>query len=467
MREITKRNSAPSLRSNRTHNMARQRDHANPQRGLVLKSGDVTVRGNTMEECRELADMAKDISKNQPPKLKLLGITLSAGSMENIYKLAGISATGFAVWVCFKEYSKRKDHERRIASTNTNPSQTPTNTPPMKSETLNSIIGRQQSNMPGSKDLCGKYVRRGGINLIFSPTGEGKSILAMQMGIEIASGQPTKLVKDAEQPRQPITTLVYDGEQDDEDIWERYGQKGHVFPERLQRVKGYWYDDENKLLKDIEKQVENSDTELCIVIDNITSIIPALSGNKTRKFYGELKKILTTAKDEGHRVTFIIVAHTIKGYDENITLKDLAGSANLSNFNNQCIAIIPTNLGEKIKMLKVVKDREKVKGDATVIKMVDDPYLHFEYVSTNPIKDAVTSETLKDVENFLNVGSLLEYSHGGNGNLAKDKLREKVFALKKKGFTGKAIAQQLGVNEMTVSRILHPKDKHKNKKSHH
>lgn len=458
MREITKRNSAPSLRSNRTHNMARQRDHANPQRGLVLKSGDVTVRGNTMEECRELADMAKDISKNQPPKLKLLGITLSAGSMENIYKLAGISATGFAVWVCFKEYSKRKDHERRIASTNTNPSQTPTNTPPTQSETLNETIGKQLSNMPGSKDLCGGLIRRGGINLIFSPTGEGKSILAMQMAIEMASGQPTKLLKDADQPRQSVTTLVYDEEQDEEDILERYGKMGYMYPDNLRRFESCWFDDEAALLDDIAKQCTSRATELCIIIDNITSIIPALSSNKTRKFYKRLKQIQKEAKGLGYRITFIVVAHTIKGYDSNITLKDLAGNANISNFLNRCIAIVPTKLGEKIKMLTVLKNRDSLKGDATVIKLEEDPYLHFEYMSTNPIKDAVTTETMEEMEKFFNAGSLLEYPNSNN-NLPKDKLRGKVFDLKRKGLNGKEIAGKLGISEMKVSRILNHKGK--------
>lgn len=452
-KETIRRESAPS---NRSHGAARQRGTATPQRGFMVKAGDVTIKGDTVEDCRELASIAKDIRETEPAKMRIPGGFGIEGSMRNIYILTGIGAVGLVSWACYKEYSKRKDYERRNHATEQHLPNT--DTPPTQSETLNETIGKQLSNMPGSKDLCGGLIRRGGINLIFSPTGEGKSILAMQMAIEMASGQPTKLVKDADQPRQSVTTLVYDEEQDEEDILERYGKMGYMYPDNLRRFESCWFDDEAALLDDIAKQCTSRAIELCIIIDNITSIIPALSSNKTRKFYKRLKQIQKEAKGLGYRITFIVVAHTIKGYDSNITLKDLAGNANISNFLNRCIAIVPTKLGEKIKMLTVLKNRDSLKGDATVIKLEEDPYLHFEYMSTNPIKDAVTTETMEEMEKFFNAGSLLEYPHSNN-NLPKDKLRGKVFDLKRKGLNGKEIAGKLGISEMKVSRILNHKGK--------
>ncbi len=113
-KEITRRESVPS---NRSHGAARQRSTTTPQRGLMVKAGDVTIKGNTMEECRELASMAKDIRETEPAKMRISGGFGVEGSMRNIYIITCIGAFGLGSWAWYREYSKRKDYERRNHAT--------------------------------------------------------------------------------------------------------------------------------------------------------------------------------------------------------------------------------------------------------------------------------------------------------------------------------------------------------------
>lgn len=328
-----------------------------------------------------------------------------------------------------------------------------------KMETLNETISKGKELEQSSRMMVGDLIRYGGINLIFSPTGEGKSILVTQMGIDIASGNPTQLVADDHFQHKPMDVILYDEEQDEDDITERYGRNGQRYPENLKRIESCMFDDDIKLTDDISKHVNELKSDVCVIIDNLTSIIPMLSGNKVRKFYKRLKQIQKKAKGQRRRVTFIIVAHTIKGYSDKFTLQDLAGSANISNFLNRAIVLMPTKYGEQVKMLKIVKNRDNLKGDATIIKISTAPYIHFEYQRSVSIEEAAPADIKKDIAKFLNDNTESPQKKG-TPNCSKEELRKKVISMSKQGMTGKDIAEKLGIYPMAVSRILNPSNKH-------
>lgn len=130
-------------------------------------------------------------------------------------------------------------------------------------------------------------IKYGGINLIASPTGEGKSILSMGIGITLATGQPSKLVQpEKDGPRTPIDVTVYDNEQDRDDIWQRYGKSGVVYPENLKRAFDCWFDDEKDFFKNLDQRVSVLASDHVFIIDNVTSILPSnLTAKRAKKFY--------------------------------------------------------------------------------------------------------------------------------------------------------------------------------------
>jgi predicted XRE-type DNA-binding protein len=191
---------------------------------------------------------------------------------------------------------------------------------------------------------------------------------------------------------------------------------------------------------------------VCVIIDNLTSIIPSLSSEKTREFYGRLKTIASDAMSKEKKVTFILVAHTIKTHSDVPSLKDLQGVANVQNFLNQAISLWPTNEGEDVKMVKILKNRDKEKGAPFLIKLVETPYIHFEYVGETTLEKSASSAVKQAIEDFES-GRLAEAQEDGvKTKLSKKELLKEVRKLLKRGIAQKDIANRLGVSEMEVSR---------------
>lgn len=419
------------------------------QRPLKFKSGDIAIQGNSIIECKRLAKMARRSRQSPPVRLKIGPISIVASSL---IRVATVGVLGMGLWAGYKSINKTKAKD--VSSDNKE--KEPNQLPPSKMETLNETIQKCKSSNYGISTMEGGFIRYGGINLIFSPTGEGKSILVMQMGIEIATGKASQLVSEDHSLHPPMAVVVYDEEQDEDDIVDRYGKNGQTYPNNLHRKESCMFDDDNVLTEDISKTIGSFESDVCVIIDNLTSIIPTLSSNKVRKFYKRLKQIQKNAKDQGRRITFIVVAHTIKGYSDKFTLKDLAGSANISNFLNNAIVLIPTKYGEQMKMLKLLKNRNNLKGDGIILKIVPSPYIHFEYQRTAIVEDAAPEHIQKSIASFLN-GETASNSNTNKPVLPKEELRKKAWQMRKHGMTGKAIANKLGVNEMMISRIFNDK----------
>lgn len=417
---------------------------------IKVKSDTFSIQTGTPEQCTQMTSTARTLAKASPVQLKALGTSAKAGTIKQLSIVVAVGVAAFGLTAGIKSLIDSKFKKKDEEDNPTSPEPEPT-----KMESLNETISKNGYGSKGMR-MVGDLIRYGGINLFFSPTGEGKSVLVMQLAIDISSGQGSLILPEKERKAmRPMLTIVYDEEQDEDDIKERYGQNNVHYPENLKRIESCMFDDEKQLLNDIDKHVKEVSYDVCIIIDNITSIIPTMSNNKVRKFYNRLKQIQKQKKDSGFRVTYIIVAHTIKGYSYPISLRDLAGGANISNFLNRAIALLPTKYGEETKILKVLKARDTLKGNGKVIKMVKEPYIHFEYEKTVELKDALSDEMLAEVNKFISGEGINQQMSAQNASTPpKEERQHKIRKLFKKGIKQKDIASRLGITDMMVSRDL-------------
>ena len=316
-------------------------------------------------------------------------------------------------------------------------------------ETLNEVIERDKQ-AANPEHLFGDMLSSGDICVIFSPTGEGKSILAMQIAIGIATGEGAKSFngKDAEKAQQNV--IIYDAEQGDHDINSRYGMATFPYPECLVRSKEHTFESSKRLLYDIGKRVGTFTSDATVIIDNLTAICPSLQGDSVRDFYNSLKEYKDKAMLKGVRVTFIIVSHTVKEYAYPINITAMSGSVNIANFATVVYAISPTRFGSDTKMLVELKHRGKAKNDmGIVMRIVDTPYLHFAYdreeeqTAAMPQKGKANSATKN------------KYSQAASDKRAEsEKKKQVILQSHENGKKNKDIAADVGVSATYVGKVI-------------
>lgn len=222
-----------------------------------------------------------------------------------------------------------------------------------------------------------------GVNWLTSRSGQGKSIIAAQLGIEAATGGISLLVPQGNGTAfEPIQVFWYDVELDDDDIYRRYFQRDFTFPNSFKRVTDCDFPNESMLLEDIKARVRKNSKNCAVIIDNLTSIVPTIQPAKMNEFHYGLKQIRKEAKQLGFSVTFLVVVHTKSGEMwEPITDNTFAGSVQVARCATTLTAIEPTRIADDIKIIKNIKDRKNAKNPmVSLVKLVETPYLHYEYL---------------------------------------------------------------------------------------
>lgn len=100
-------------------------------------------------------------------------------------------------------------------------------------------------------------------------------------------------------------------------------------------------------------------------------------------------------------ITFLIVVHTIKDCSQVLSLKDVAGSANITNFVDRVIALLPTQNDDRTKVVLTLKARDVIRGKAIIVKLTEKPYLRFIYRGAVDVKEAVSTETIEQMNEAL------------------------------------------------------------------
>lgn len=356
-------------------------------------------------------------------------------------------------WVNQHFFEKKVKFKKKLNDKDSHPEpadDNPADTP--KDETLNQTCNKPHEDFEKMR-LVGDLIFKGDSIILYSSDGEGKSLLAMAVCIDIASGSMTTLLPDndlPDTPPAPQKVYYYDAELNDEDIQMRYGGKGHVFPENLIRVPRTFSSVET-LFTDIEGRVATATSDVTICIDNLSAIMPPTSPQSAREFFLSQKSMKEKAKARGISVTVLTITHTTKTSPGQVN-ENFYGSAHIGNLAATRIGLFPTRFGEEYKMLKVQKNRKFGKdGNVIVLKRVQVPYPHFVYFDTMPLEDALPSK--KSPRSKGGAGIIIDTpSKQAPNQKVTPEIEEKMKAMFEKGMGNGAIARKLRLSSKTISR---------------
>lgn len=357
------------------------------------------------------------------------------------------------LWIGEHFFEKKVKFKKKLNDKDSHPEpadKDPADTP--KDETLNQTCNKPHEDFERMR-LVGDLIFKGDSIILYSSDGEGKSLLAMAVCIDIAGGYMTSLLPDCDLPDTPPApqrVYYYDAELNDEDIQMRYGGNGSVFPENLVRVPRT-FGSVKELFTDIEGRVTKATSDVTICIDNLSAIIPPTSPQSAREFFLCQKSMKDKAKARGVRVTVLTITHTTKTSPGQVN-ENFYGSAHIGNLAATRIGLFPTRFGEEYKMLKVQKNRKFGKdGNVIVVKRVQVPYPHFEYYDTMPLEDALPSK--KSPRSKCGTEIVIETpSKPAPNQKIDEKVEQKMKELFEQGMKPSVIARKLHLSEKTIRR---------------
>lgn len=225
---------------------------------------------------------------------------------------------------------------------------------------------------PIPKMLFGEFWFEHEVAILYADSNLGKSILAVQAGISIASGRSTCGLKNEADVQK---VLYYDLELSDKQFENRYStdySEHFNFPSNFIRAEinvdfacDNLFDFEKGFIKSVEETVIETGVKV-IIIDNLTYL-----KNETEKAKDALSlmKELKILKNK-YNLSILILAHTPKrDATKPITKNDLAGSKMLINFCDSAFAIGESANEFGLKYIKQIKQRntEQVYGSDNVI----------------------------------------------------------------------------------------------------
>lgn len=299
---------------------------------------------------------------------------------------------------------------------------------------------KEAQSRPKPKMLFGELWHENEICILFADTNLGKSILAVQSGVSIASGRSTCGLKN-EVVAQKV--LYFDFELSDKQFENRYStdySEHYVFPSNFIRAEindefacKNVEDFEMEFIKSLETTIIEETIKI-IIIDNLTYL-----KNETEKAKDALSlmKELKAVKNK-YNLSMLILAHTPKrDSSKPLTKNDLSGSKMLINFCDSAFAIGESSSEKGIKYIKQIKQRnteQSYGADNVILCHIEkiSSFLQFSFVDFGN-----EYEHLKTVEIF-----------------AKDDRNNLILQLHNQGRSNVEIANELGIVEGTVRYVL-------------
>ncbi len=268
------------------------------------------------------------------------------------------------------------------------------------------------------------------ICFLFADSGNGKTILAVQIAEEITRNDSDKRV------------IYFDFELSEKQFQKRYTNDNctYRFSPNFYRADfskdNYQELTDEQLVKNIEDAVKEASSDV-VIIDNITILCQNLE--KGRDAGSLMKSLKIMAQQNGW--SLLIVAHTPKRDEYSVlTSNSMAGSKNLVNFADSVFTIGKCRKDDNLRYIKQVKTRagEMEYGSENVLvctlEKEDNAFLYFKIIGNS-------SET-----------ELLKCTDEERG-----KLKAKVRELANQGYSYRNIAQQLGISKSYVNKILKEK----------
>lgn len=322
------------------------------------------------------------------------------------------------------------------------------NPDPPQPTSLNTII--EDCDTTGKpQPLVGTLIKRGDRVVVVSTPGVGKSLYCWDIAKNIAEGESPKCLPPNSDHAAPQKVYIYDGELDDDDIKQRYGRRR--YSDNLVRFPASKFRTCYHLLRHILNITMNHDDDCTLVLDNLFALMPSMSNENTRLFLDGLDAIQRKALEKGHRVTIIIITHTVKDVYGIPRLKDVAGSANISRFAKSELSLVA--LPDNTNRVAVITNKKRYSDhkDAYIMELKNDDYLHFEYIATVSDSDI---ESL--FHNTVQNGTVKAYktsAYTSSGKFRPDQI-QKMLELRNQGYSDRQISVMTGVSQPTVAKLI-------------
>ena len=273
--------------------------------------------------------------------------------------------------------------------------------------------------LPPLVSLYPDIVLEGDLSIIFGQSGIGKTIFAMQIARYIAESGKRLLYVDCEMtPRQ---------------LGNRYETPN--FPPTFLRAEMDREHPAEDVLKGIEEVAVANHVEV-VFIDNITALGQSLDRSADA---GALMASLNTLKKK-YNWTLVVLNHVPKMFSGNVplSLSAMQGSAKINQLIDDAIGIAQSSIDSNLVYVKQCKWRN---GELTM-----------------GADHVAVYERCKDEDGnlgFISRGFGTEQEHLSieNSN-ERDEMKARLRELSNKGMTQTAIANQLGISQSKVSRLL-------------
>ena len=273
--------------------------------------------------------------------------------------------------------------------------------------------------LPPLVSLYPDIVLEGDLCIIFGQSGIGKTIFAMQIARYIAENGKRLLYVDCEMtPRQ---------------LGNRYETPN--FPPTFLRAEMDREHPAEDVLKGIEEVAVANHVEV-VFIDNITALGQSLDRSADA---GALMASLNTLKKK-YNWTLVVLNHVPKMFSGNVplSLSAMQGSAKINQLIDDAIGIAQSSIDSNLVYVKQCKWRN---GELTM-----------------GADHVAVYERCKDENGnlvFISRGFGTEQEHLSieNSN-EREEMKARVRELSNKGMTQTAIAEQLGISQSKVSRLL-------------
>jgi hypothetical protein len=305
--------------------------------------------------------------------------------------------------------------------------------------TANSWINEAKKR-PIPKMLFSEFWFQSELCILFADTNLGKSILAVQIGDSISTGNAIEGFKlEAEEQK----ILYFDFELSDKQFENRYSKdfaEHHNFHSNFLRIeidsdaeKPQHISHEEFITASIEQSIKDTSAKV-LIIDNITYL---KEDNERAKDALPLMKELKALKKK-YDLSILALAHTPKrDSSKPITRNDLQGSKMLINFCDSSFTIGESFTDSSVRYLKQIKQRNTEQiydGSNVLLCEICKPenFLLFKQMGTGTEEEHLKIQSDKDTKSR----------------------NSKVMELYKSGYSKRKIGEELNVSHTQIGRII-------------
>ena len=172
-------------------------------------------------------------------------------------------------------------------------------------KTINEMRNNRSFENYDDGQLIGKFIYTGDKVIIFSETGVGKTVFTLGIALDIAHGRVSKVAPNDDGVHSPQTVLYYDGENDSDDYDKIFGTYP-IDTDYIHILEGFYFENPKAWLKDVRDKLKETEGNVTVFLDNISSLTSSFSGDLIRKFFlKELNKIQKEFSPRRH-ATYII-----------------------------------------------------------------------------------------------------------------------------------------------------------------